>query len=153
MFLISTSVFLVQATFSNSALCSSDISSIIFSKDDSGMCTPSYGEVCSMRAARLATLPKMSYCMHVLPTTPEKMLPSARPMRACTRRPVGSFSPTSLSSSRTPNPNVRDLSTCWCESSGTPISAIRPVTARYPSPTVRTFVTPRSSAILSTSSK
>mmetsp|Transcript_5887 Transcript_5887/g.26453 ORF Transcript_5887/g.26453 Transcript_5887/m.26453 type:complete len:247 (-) Transcript_5887:1800-2540(-) len=153
MFLISTSAFLVHAMSSKSNRWSSDISDIIFAKLDSGMCTPSCGHVCSMRAARLATLPKMSYCMHVLPTTPLKTLPSARPIRARTGLPVGSFKPTSLNSNKTPRPNVSDRSVCWCESSGTPISAIKPVTARYPSPTVRTLVTPCSSAILSTSSK
>eukprot|EP00982_Pelagococcus_subviridis_P003615 27182-Pelagococcus_subviridis.AAC.2 len=54
-----------------------------------GKCTPSYRHVCSIRAAKLATSPYMSNCMHVRPTTPLYTEPAARPMRILTSTPLG----------------------------------------------------------------
>ena len=153
MFLISTLSCVSKRSSPNADSKSSPRSERIFENEDTGMCTPPCGHVCSMRAAKLGVSPKMSYCMHVRPTTPLNTGPCAKPTRTTKGWPSGRRNPVSRISWITPRPNVIARRTCLCASCATPMSAMSPATARYPSPTVRTFVTPCSSATLSTVSK
>mmetsp|Transcript_17794 Transcript_17794/g.38814 ORF Transcript_17794/g.38814 Transcript_17794/m.38814 type:complete len:375 (+) Transcript_17794:231-1355(+) len=102
-------------------------------------CTCMGSHICCMRAASLAIEPTTSNWGWAIPTTPTTTGPDASPTRN-SAFPRGDTSAPKRRRARSPKMAARNA--CASPSAGVPKATLRPDTARYPSPMVRSLVSP-----------